>query len=367
MLYPRLILARQLLKDDGVIFCSIDDRNQAYVKCLFDEVFGEGNFVADFIRKTKSTTNDAKTGINYQHEFLYCYAKNKDFINLLGGEKDLSKYTNPDNDSNGEWCQSDPSAKSGNMDNNYFEVVNPYTNKADLPPKGMFWRFSKNTLQKHIDNGTICFKKEHKENERGFIYKRYKKDLKTTQKTLDSLVFCDNLYMNQNATKELLSLDMAEYFSYPKGINFIKKLLEHSTDKDDIILDFFAGSGTTGHAVLELNKQDGGNRQFILVTNNEITDSNPNGIALDVTSKRLKRIMSGECYDESKDFKWLEKNTPYGDSLEVSEIESIASSDHSVFEKINEKLYGKDFENIHDKIEWICKEFELTCRKIEGE
>ncbi|HHP0358476.1 TPA: hypothetical protein ACRZSU_001247 [Campylobacter jejuni] len=118
---------------------------------------------------------------------------------------------------------------------------------------------------------------------------------------------------------------------------------------------------------MELNKQDGGNRQFILVTNNEITDLSPNGIALDVTSKRLKRIMSGECYDQTSEFKWLEKNTPYGDSLEVSEIESIASSNHSAFEKIDEKLYGKDFENIHDKIEWICKEFELTCRKIEGE
>lgn len=118
---------------------------------------------------------------------------------------------------------------------------------------------------------------------------------------------------------------------------------------------------------MELNKQDGGNRQFILVTNNETTELNPNGIALDVTSKRLKRIMSGECYDKSKDFKWLEKNAPYGDSLEVSEIESIASSNHLVFEKIDEKLYGKDFKNIHDKIEWICKEFELTCRKIEGE
>nr|WP_257571165.1 site-specific DNA-methyltransferase [Helicobacter pylori] len=255
-MYPRLLLAKDLLKQDGVIFISIDDNECAQLKLLCDEIFGEGNFVADFIRKTKSTTNDAKTGVNYQHEFLLCYAKNKEFVNLLGGEKNLENYKNPDNDPNGAWINGDPSAKSGNVKTGYFGVTNPYTNKVDYPPVGMFWRFSQNTLQKHIDEGRICFKKEHKDNERGFIYKRYLKDLKTTQKTFDSLVFTDNLYMNQVATKELLSLELAEYFSYPKGVDFMAKIVEHATEKGDIILDFFAGSGTTAHAVLESNKSD---------------------------------------------------------------------------------------------------------------
>ncbi|QEF34786.1 site-specific DNA-methyltransferase [Helicobacter pylori] len=257
-MYPRLLLARDLLKQDGVIFISIDDNEAAQLKLLCDEIFGEGNFVADFIRKTKSTTNDAKTGVNYQHEFLLCYAKNKEFVNLLGGEKNLENYKNPDNDPNGAWISADPSAKSGNMKTGYFGVTNPYTNKVDYPPGGMFWRFSQNTIQKHIDEGRICFKKEHKDNERGFIYKRYLKDLKTTQKTFDSLVFSDNCYMNQAATKELLSLGMGEYFPYPKGVEFMKKIILHSTstNSNDIILDFFAGSGTTAHAVLESNKSD---------------------------------------------------------------------------------------------------------------
>ncbi|GHR46254.1 hypothetical protein VN0484_03210 [Helicobacter pylori] len=255
-MYPRLLLARDLLKQDGVIFISIDDNEAAQLKLLCDEIFGEGNFVADFIRKTKSTTNDAKTGVNYQHEFLLCYAKNKEFVNLLGGEKNLENYKNPDNDPNGAWINNDPSAKSGNIKTGYFGVTNPYTNKVDYPPVGMFWRFSQNTLQKHIDEGRICFKKKHKENERGFIYKRYLKDLKTTKKTFDSLIFSDNCYMNQVATKELLSLELAEYFSYPKGVDFMAKIVEHATEKGDIILDFFAGSGTTAHAVLESNKSD---------------------------------------------------------------------------------------------------------------
>ncbi|MFB1288023.1 site-specific DNA-methyltransferase [Helicobacter pylori] len=255
-MYPRLLLAKDLLKQDGVIFISIDDNEAAQLKLLCDEIFGEGNFVGDFIRKTKSTTNDAKIGLNYQHEFLLCYAKNKEFVNLLGGEKNLENYKNPDNDPNGAWINDNPSAKSGNMKTGYFGVTNPYTNKVDYPPVGMFWRFSQNTIQKHIDEGRICFKKKHKDNERGFIYKRYLKDLKTTKKTFDSLVFTDNLYMNQVATKELLNLGMGEYFTYPKGVDFIAKIVEHATEKGDIILDFFAGSGTTAHAVLESNKSD---------------------------------------------------------------------------------------------------------------
>ncbi|WQZ87398.1 site-specific DNA-methyltransferase [Helicobacter pylori] len=303
-MYPRLLLAKDLLKQDGVIFISIDDNECANLKILCDEIFGEDNFVGDFIRKTKSTTNDAKIGLNYQHEFLLCYAKDKNYTNLLGGEKNLENYKNPDNDPNGAWINGDPSAKSGNMKTGYFGVTNPYTNKVDYPPVGMFWRFSQNTIQKHIDEGRICFKKEHKDNERGFIYKRYLKDLKTTQKTFDSLIFSDNCYMNQVATKELLNLGMGEYFPYPKGVEFMKKIILHSTtpNSNDIILDFFAGSGTTAHAVMELNAEDQGNREFILVQIDEeikedesaydfclntLKSTSPS--IFDITEERIKR------------------------------------------------------------------------------
>ena len=287
---PRLKLARDLLKEDGVIFISIDDNEQANLKLLCDEIFGEDNFCGDFIRKTKSTTNDAKIGLNYQHEFLLCYAKDKNYTNLLGGEKDLDKYKNPDNDPNGAWVFSDPSAKSGKPETGYFAIKNPYTGKEDYPPEGRFWLFSKNTLQKHIDEGRICFKKEHKENERGFIYKRYLKDLKTNQQTFDSLIFTDNAFMNQTATKELLNLGMGEYFTYPKGVEFIKKIILHSTstNSNDIILDFFAGSGTTAQAVMELNAEDKGNRQFILVQIDEEIKEDKSKSAYDFCKKELK-------------------------------------------------------------------------------
>ena len=287
---PRLKLARDLLKEDGVIFISIDDNEQANLKLLCDEIFGEDNFCGDFIRKTKSTTNDAKIGLNYQHEFLLCYAKDKNYTNLLGGEKDLDKYQNPDNDPNGAWVFSDPSAKSGKPETGYFAIKNPYTGKEDYPPEGRFWLFSKNTLQKHIDEGRICFKKEHKENERGFIYKRYLKDLKTNQQTFGSLIFTDNAFMNQTATKELLNLGMGEYFTYPKGVEFIKKIILHSTstNSNDIILDFFAGSGTTAQAVMELNAEDKGNREFILVQIDEEIKEDKSKSAYDFAKLELK-------------------------------------------------------------------------------
>ncbi|GAA9422197.1 site-specific DNA-methyltransferase [Helicobacter pylori] len=311
---PRLKLARDLLKEDGVIFISIDDNECANLKILCDEIFGEDNFVGDFIRKTKSTTNDAKIGLNYQHEFLLCYAKDKNYTNLLGGEKNLENYKNPDNDPNGAWTSGNPT-KPGYAKIQNFPLTNPYTKAIEYPPEGRSWVFTEKTIQNFINERRLVFKKEHKENERIFIYKHYLKDLKTTQKTFDSLIFSDNCYMNQTATKELLSLGMGEYFTYPKGVEFMKKIILHSTstNEGDIILDFFAGSGTTAHAVMELNAEDKGNREFILVQideeikedksaydfcKNVLKSTKP--IISDITIERVKRAAS-KIIQSSKD------------------------------------------------------------------
>lgn len=307
MLYPRLLLAKQLLSDEGVIFCSIDDKNQAYVKCLFDEVFGESNFVFNmFFRKTKTSTGDDKSGLNIQHDYILGYF-NKNLVQLKGTKKNYKSYKNPDNDPNGDWTSGDPSAKSGS-ESTFFGIKNPYTNRIDFPPKGRYWAFSKETLNNYIELGRVVFKKEYPANERGFIFKRYKNSLKSAFNALDSLFFANNTFLNQNGKDELNLLDLDSNFDYPKPTSLIKQLVNTICKEDVVILDFFAGSGTTGQAVLELNKEDGGNRTFILCTNNEKTKLNPNGIAYDVTSKRLKRVMTGECYDGTKDFAWIKKN-----------------------------------------------------------
>lgn len=260
-MYPRLKLARNLLREDGVIFVSIDDNEQANLKKLMDEVFGEENFVGDLIRKTKSTTNDAKVGFNIQHENTLIFAKNKSEMLLIGEEKTWENYKNPDNDPNGAWVSDNPSATTGS----YFEIVNPYTGKIDLPPENCQWRFSGETFKKYVESGKVKFKKEHKENERGFIFKRYRNEVKSNFHLVNSLNFASNKFMNQVATKERNKLLGNCNFAYPKPIDFMKNIIKSSTQPNDLILDFFAGSGTTGQAVMELNHEDEGNRRFILV------------------------------------------------------------------------------------------------------
>ena len=152
MMYPRLKVARDLLTDDGVIFISIDDNEVDNLRKICDEIYGEANFIGEIIRKTKSMTGDKNCGFNLQHESLIMYAKNSSEVLLRGKEKDFEGYGNPDNDLNGDWCSADPSAKSGGP-STYFEIVNPFTNKIDLPPKGRYWAFSKNTLNEYIRTG----------------------------------------------------------------------------------------------------------------------------------------------------------------------------------------------------------------------
>ncbi|EKE83002.1 DNA methylase family protein [Helicobacter pylori R030b] len=344
MMENRLELAHALLSDKGAMFISIDDNEQANLKILCDEIFGEDNFVGDFIRKTKSTTNDAKIGLNYQHEFLLCYAKDKNYTNLLGGEKNLENYKNPDNDPNGAWINGDPSAKSGNMKTGYFGVTNPYTNKVDYPPVGMFWRFSQNTLQKHIDEGRICFKKDHKDNERGFIYKRYLKDLKTTKKTFDSLIFSDNCYMNQAATKELISLGFAEIFKNAKPESLIATILEHATQENDLVLDFFAGSGTTCAVAHKLK------RKYIGVEMGEHFES--------VILPRLKKVVGGFKSGAAKEFNG-------GGAIKVYELESYEEILRKIKYQNNDKPLAYE-EQYSDLVECTNDSYALNVEALES-
>ena len=295
MMYPRLKLARNLLKDNGAIFISIDENEYSNLKKICDEIFGEKNFIGDIIRKTKSMTNDSGFGFNNQHEYLLIYAKNTNNFSLKGEEKNLQNYKNPDNDPNGEWCSGDPSAKSGSS-STYFEIENPYTHKIDLPPNGRFWAFSKETLNEYIKQGRIKFKKEYSEKERGFIFKRYKKDLKTNILPLDSLFAVSNDYMNQVATKELSTLMEDNIFSYPKPMKFIKKIISSVYNKDAIILDFFSGSATTAHAVIELNAEDGGSRKYIMVQIPEKIENKSYKTLCDLGIERIKKISNSEGF-----------------------------------------------------------------------
>lgn len=264
MMYPRLKLAKDLLSEDGVLCISMDENEEVNLIKLCNEIFGIKNFIGDVIRKTKTMTADNGNGFNMQHEILLIYAKNRLKFNLKGEEKSFSNYSNPDNDPNGEWCSGDPSAKSGG-NTTYFGIENPYTKKVDFPPSGRYWAFSKSTFDKYVSCGKIKFKQSYSENERGFIFKRYKNSMSILTEPVNSLFAIENDFMNQSATTELKSLFDESIFSYPKPVLFINKIIKYADTNDSIILDFFSGSATTAHAVMQLNAEDGGKRKFIMV------------------------------------------------------------------------------------------------------
>ena len=419
MLYARLQLAKQLLSDDGVIFCSIDDRNQAYVKCLFDEVFGERNFIANLVWLKGNAQNDAN-GIQRNHEYILCYAKNMQCnpINKINQKVKVRVFCD---EKTGKFYYEGSGFTSGNVDSDlnhhnlcgYTIYYNHHTqdikcfmdydvDKAKIsniseevyyeldtallddnyvairpPKKGELlgrWCVSFETFLKLIEEQRILIKP----NKKGYsILRKEWLDSRQVKQDKDEEYFAwvekenppqsfVDFASSSRGTTQLKDIMKNKVFSNPKNIALLIHLLKISTQsKNDIVLDFFAGSGTTAHAVMELNRQDGGNRQCILVTNNEITDLNPNGIAYDVTAKRLKRIMSGECYDGTKDFKWLEKNEPYNDGLEVLEIKELSATDEKIFDSIDGSLYGRSFLDINDKIEWVCENFERTCYREE--
>ena len=275
MMYPRLKLARNLLSNDGVIFISIDENEYSNLKKMCDEIFGEKNFVGDIIRKTKSMTNDSSFGFNNQHEYLSIYCKDKVNISFVGENKNLSIYKNPDYDPHGDWCPGDPSAKSGS-ESTYFSIKNPYTHRIDYPPEGRYWAFSKSTFEKYVEIGKIKFKENYSQSERGFIFKRYKNELKNMNLPLDSLFGVNNIYMNQTATKSLSDLIGKNIFSYPKPVEFIKKIINSTNPKNSIVLDFFSGSATTAQAVMELNASYNENIRYILIQIPEQASVNKN-------------------------------------------------------------------------------------------
>ena len=280
----RLKKAKILMAEKSAIFISIDEYQQAHLKILCDKIFGENNCLGTFIRKTKTITGDSSSGINTQHEFLLVYSKNKKNIILRGPKKSFEKFGNPDNDPKGDWTAADPSAKSGGK-TTYFPITNPITGQVDYPPKGRYWAFSKKTMEEYIKSGRIKFKNEIKKNQRGFIFKRYVSSMKNQYMPFGTLDFVTNDYLNSVATKELRELLPDNDFSYPKPLNFIKTIIKSFPEKNITVFDFFAGSGTTGHAVMELNMEDNGNRKFILCNSNE------NNICENTTYERIKKVV----------------------------------------------------------------------------
>lgn len=396
MLYVRLLLAKQLLTNDGVIFCSIDDKNHAYVKGVFDDIFGERYFLLNVPRITKKGGKSTKT-IQKNNDYILGYTLSNDILFSQEEKTDLAKYKYEDEfvSERGRYALTQP------LDYNSLQ----YSTSMDFPieidgrtfvPGGdvalhkrrlagdhgvtdWVWRWGTDAVEWGKENGFFVVKNNR-------IYtKSYLNCRKRNQKCelefidatkpFTTLSYIDNKYNNDNAKKELdrIIADGSKFFKNPKPTALVKTLIKMvCDDKSAIILDFFAGSGTTGQAVLDLNADDGGSRLFILCQSNEVTDTTPNGIAHDVTTKRLKRVMTGECYDKTSDFPWLKDHKPYGGNLDVYEIEGVDSANNvegqTPFDLIDETLYGKEkFRTLKEKVDWVCGNFAHAQDYLESE
>ena len=316
-IYPRLFLARSLLRDDGVIFISIDDNEVHHLRMIMDEIFGEENFVANIIRITGSTRNMA-VDIDVRHDYLVLYAKNKKEIEVKGLTRDkVDEFINPDNDPEGNWSTQDLTVRTGGYE---YEIPSIDGTKVFRNR----WRYNidkmktfmggdkddkfleiykKNAIKVNVKNkewfivGKIVFKGSKNVPN----HKKYLKDVSDI--TVHTI--WDDIESQKLANENLIEVfDGKKVFDNPKPVGLIKKSMAISTDKDSLILDFFAGSGTTGHAVWDLNKEDGGRRKFILVQlDEEVQDEEIKRefpTVADIRIERLRRVSE----------KYGEENTP---------------------------------------------------------
>lgn len=287
MMYPRLVLLKQFLRDDGAIFVSIDDNEVSNLRLLMDEIFGSSHFLADVVwQHSVQGKNDAKE-FSLHHNHTLIYRRSDRFIlgRVPRTDENNVNYSNPDNDPNGEWRAGD--VRSPNYRENLrYKVVTPGGKTIHPPDKG--WRWSQELFWEKVGTGEISFVSD----ETRVLRKIYLRD--QGGRVPETIWFSGDVGTTREASAELKQIFGASPFDTPKPTRLIQRILQISTEKDSLILDSYAGSGTTAHAVLKQNAEDGGSRRFILVEMDE-------RIARDVTAERVRRVSQG--YESAKDDK----------------------------------------------------------------
>ena len=279
MMYPRLKLLHKLLSDDGVIFISIDDTEVSYLRLICDEIFK--NF-AEAIVWQKRTSPDARKKLSSGHEYVLIYTKNPDQnlgLKLLPLDgKDAEAYTNPDNDPRGPWISS-PFTAPGYRPNQMYSITTP-SGKTVLPPKGRCWCNVEEVYQRLRSEGRMWFGADGNgvPRRKTYLAEREGRGVWTWWTNAE-------VGYTQIATQELAAILGKAVFDYPKPVRLISRIIQMASSDGDIILDSFAGSGTTAHAVLNMNKEKGTNRKFILVEMDDYADN--------ITAERVKRVIDG--------------------------------------------------------------------------
>ena len=323
MIYSRLRLARNLLTDDGVIFISIDDSEQANLKKICDEIFGDRNFVDTLIwKKLYGGKNDAKWFTHY-HDYILVYTKNKLswYPNLLPrSDKQNDRYKNPDNDPRGVWKSAD-FTQFGPTPNCVYEIETPNGSKY-YPPEGKRWITTYDKYLKLREDNRLWFGMD------GGNIPSQKRYLSEVKQGISQSTFLDysEVGHSDEANKELKNILGGKYFDYPKPTRLLQRLLHLGTKDNDLILDFFAGSGTTAHAVMQLNAEDNGNRKFICVQLPEKTDEKSEAFKAgystiaEITKERIRRASSQILQN-------LDENKPLDVGFRVLKIDSSNMKD----------------------------------------
>ena len=359
MMYPRIKLLHKLLANNGAIFISIDDNEQSHLRLICDEVFGKGNFTNNIIWEKKySPQNDSKY-FSDNHDFILCYAKNKPSWKrklLPRTEAQNRRYKNPDNDSRGVWKSSDLSVKTYSADYDY-PITTP-SGRVVNPPQGRCWRTSKSNFETLVEDDRIWFGSD------GSNVPSIKRFLTEVQDGTVPLTIWkrDEVDDNQKARQVLKEIfnDAKFPFDTPKPPMLLDKVIKLSTNESSIVLDSFAGSGTTAHAVLNLNKEDGGNRKFILV---EMED-----YAQDITAERVKRVIDGYGKDKKAvegtggDFSYYELGKPLfnDDNLLNEDVELTKILEYVWYSETKTSYKATDEEFLLGKKEDVAYYFYYT-------
>jgi len=294
MMYPRLFLARNLLKEDGVIFVSIDDNEVHNLRLLMNEVFGEENFISKLIWKRRASSALSDNNVSVDHEYVICYKKGL-FLEFKGNEKDFNNYKNPDNDPRGDWVLGDLTVgmTASMRPNQAYDLVNPNTGKSYPFNPNRVWAYIPSSMKKLIDENRVYFPEDASKRP---MLKRFKNKLKDDFNPFSSLM--DDVGLNTEATKQMQQILDGNVFDYSKPLSLLKTLIPQiSNDSADVILDFLAGSATAAHAVLELNKEDGENRKFIMVQLPEKCDEKSEAFKAgyktiaDIGKERIRRVI----------------------------------------------------------------------------
>ena len=268
MMYSRLMLARNLLAEDGIMFISIGEEEIESLYSICDEVFGKSRHIGTFIWKRRQMVDSrSKSGVSEDHEYMLCFAK-ESCQRIRGANTDMSKYANPDNDARGLWMSADMTglATASQRPNLHYNIVNPETGiEYECPPLG--WRYDRKRMNELIRNKEIIWPtgKEGRPRRKKFV-----KDLQNQYTGFSTVL---QTVFNTQGTRELKMLfDGEDFFDFPKPTDLLKMMIQQGTDSDSLVLDFFSGSATTAHAVMQLNAEDGGHRKFIMVQLPEACD-----------------------------------------------------------------------------------------------